>query len=193
MVKRVLNFIRPQTFWEYTFAVVMVTVSAVVGYWAIVDRQPAAESISEIVTPVVSPGDTFTVKYNVRWNTACQVTGYRFVIDASGQQYTIAPDQRWVSPQDTPEFSINIPIPLSAVSGNAEYRATIIYRCNPFQWAFPLERTIPAKKFTIAPRKPVSYDTQQCGMERPVLVRAYCRRPALLSVTSRITPHANPD
>ena len=176
MVTRLVAWFRPRGAWDW-LAMLMTTLAfTLAAYWAVVDRQPIGESESAILTPVVEPGGTFTIRYHVRWNSACKVTGYRFVIDSAGQQYTIAPDQRYVHPFDKPEFLINIPIALAARPGPAVYRATVIYECNPLQRLFPLETQIADRHFTIAVAGAMlPAPTVACSEERPVFVRAHCR------------------
>lgn len=177
-MKKYLSYILPRSFWEGVAVAVTVVAVSLCGYWSIIDRQPIGASSSEVLTPVVSPGGEFTIKYHTRWNSTCRVTGYRFVIDSAGQQYMVAPDTRFVSPADTPEFTISVPIPKAAQPGQAVYRATLFYECNPLQKWFPLERTIADRTFTILPPSLPEEATgvNPCPSSQPVYVRAYCRR-----------------
>lgn len=172
----VLNWIKPRGLGDWLAVVVTVAVTTLMGYWAIVDRQPIGESISVVLTPSVRPGEAFTIHYKVRWNSACSVTGYRFVIDSDRQQYTIAPDQRYVRPSQD-EFHINVPIPATARPGPAIYRATVMYECNPLQRLFPLERALPDRTFIILPNEESQLmRALSCPDEKPVAVAAHCRR-----------------
>lgn len=164
----------PRTPWERVSAIFTVCLAATLGYWAIIDRNPSTYGRGEILTHEVYPGGEFSIRYNVQWNSTCRITGYRFIIDSAGQQYTVAPDTRFISPSDAPEFTISIPIPLSAQPGPATYRATLFYECNPLQRMFPLERQVADRPFTILPSK--SSSLISCSADRPVLVAAYCRK-----------------
>lgn len=177
MLTRILNFIKPKSAVEWTVALTFSFAVGLTSYWAIVDRKPLASSISEIVTPTVYAGETFSINYELTWNTSCTVRGYRFVIDSAKQQYTIAPDDRYVTPHDDPHFTINIPIPKSAEPGPAIYKATILYSCNPWQRLFPIERQIEDKQFVILAPKDESQMVEKitCGGVKPVLVASYCR------------------
>lgn len=178
MIKRTIKFFMPRSFWEFTAVMATVVVVGLFGYWSIVDRQPIGSSSSEILTPVVKAGGEFTIRYRTQWSSTCRVTGYRFIIDSVGQQYTVAPDTRFVGPQDSPEFTITVPIPRAAQPGPAVYRATLFYECNPLQKWFPLERSITDRTFTIVPAG-LSEDItglNPCPATEPVYVRAYCRR-----------------
>lgn len=178
MMHKVLEFLTPRSFWEFISVAITTVVVALGGYWAIVDRQPIGTSTSEVLTPTVEPGGEFTIRYRTQWSGTCRVTGYRFIIDSAGQQYTVAPDTRFVSPQDTPEFTISVPIPKGAQEGPAVYRATLFYECNPLQRLFPLERKVTDRTFTILPGPALEQETRAglCPAEQPVYVRAYCRR-----------------
>jgi hypothetical protein len=172
-----MAWLAPRNVYDWVLIVVTCVLFSLIGYWSIVDRQPVGESASEVLTPIVPQGGTFTIQYTVKWNGSCKVSGYRFVIDSAGQQYTVAPDQRLVTPSDAPEFVINIPIPSSAKPGPAIYRATILYQCNPLQYIFPLERQIPDRHFEISlPGPQSSQSTLDCVGEKPIFVRAFCRR-----------------
>lgn len=176
-MKLSLSIFLPRTFWEGVAVAVTVVAVSLGGYWSIIDRQPIGASRSEVLTPVVSPGGEFTIKYHTQWNSTCRVTGYRFVIDSAGQQYMVAPDTRFVAPTDSPEFTISVPIPKAAQPGQAVYRATLFYECNPLQKWFPLERSIADRTFTILPPEPqAEVGVNPCPSAQPVYVRAYCRR-----------------
>lgn len=174
-MNRFLRAFVPRTFWEWV--AVMVTVSTVTlgGYWSIIDRNPSELAESYVLTPVVKPGGEFSIRYKVNWRSTCRVTGYRFIIDSAGQQYTVAPDSRWISPDDKPEFTISIPIPLAAKPGLATYRAVIMYECNPLQKWFPLERFAADRQFEIVPVDGLG-PAVLCPASSPVRVGAYCRR-----------------
>lgn len=177
MMRLFLDWMRPRGFWDWFAVSVTTTLAGLCAYWAIVDREPIVTLESEIVTPIVAPGGVFSVRYHVRWQSECKVTGYRFIIDAAGQQYTIAPDARYVRPEDEPDFFINIPISESARPGPAFYRATILYECNPLQRLFPLTRVITPVRFLISAQGiSASGLPEDCTEEKPVYVRAHCRR-----------------
>lgn len=178
MIKRTLKFFVPRSFWELMAVVATVGVVGLGGFWSIVDRQPIGSSSSEVLTPVVTAGGEFTIRYHTQWSSTCRVTGYRFIIDSAGQQYTVAPDTRFVGPKDAPEFTISVPIPRAAQPGPAVYRATLFYECNPLQKWFPLERNITDRTFTIVPAGlPDDFATvNPCPAAHPVYVRGYCRR-----------------
>lgn len=174
---RLLSWMKPVGFWDWFAVSVTTTLAGLCAYWAIVDRHPIRDIESEIVTPIVQPGGVFSIRYHVRWSSECKVTGYRFLIDSAGQQYTIAPDSRYVHPADEPDFFINIPISESARPGPAFYRATILYECNPLQRLFPLTNVIDPVRFLItASAESALPPSADCTEERPVYVRAHCRR-----------------
>lgn len=162
-------------------------------YWWILDRQPAASSISEIVSPTVKQGGLFQIRYKVVWNSSCTITAFRYVIDNMRVEWPISSDTRRV--QEGPaEFTINIPIPLAAAPGKAQYKATLLYECNPVQRFFPLEQVIQTREFEIMPGdNPSTGITQSsirdgmtapivCPEARPVFVKAYCRRRMALTM-----------
>jgi hypothetical protein len=177
MKSTIFNFMRPKGAVEWTVAVFFSIFVSVVSFWAIVDRNPLESSHSEVVTKSVHPGDSFSITYQLKWKTSCTVRGYRFVIDSANQQYTIAPDERRVSPLDHPQFTINIPIPDTATAGPAKYRATIIFACNPYQQLFPIEREVEDEDFVILPKRELSEIVSQsdCPSSKPVFVANYCR------------------
>lgn len=166
----------PRTPWERISALLTVTVAVVFSYWAIIDRNPSNGGRGEVLTHEVYPGGEFSIRYNVQWNSTCRITGYRFIIDSAGQQYTVAPDTRFISPSDAPEFTISIPIPSSAQPGRASYRATLFYECNPLQRLFPLERQVEDRVFNILPPRHVFHNAVPCKNDKPILVASYCRK-----------------
>jgi len=119
-------------------------------WWAIVDRQPIATRISEVVSTQVRQGESLDISYDVTWNSRCQITAFRYIIDAMQVEWPITQQDRIVEPGPS-RFTIRIPIPLAAAPGEAIYRADIAYRCNPLQRFFPLQTKLTPRHFTILP------------------------------------------
>lgn len=184
LLRRIWGIIKPSNIYDVSVGLAVLIVGVPILYWAVLDNQPAAESVAEVVTAQVKQGGLFQIHYNVRWARSCRLQGYRFIIDSMGVMHTITPDDRWVN-EGRDEFTISVPVPLAAVPGPATYKATLIYECNPWQrWISPLQRETVARAFTIVPADNTSgglSDLEQrgtrwlCPNDAPVKVDQYCR------------------
>lgn len=93
-------------------------------YWAIVDRDPVASSVSEVISPKVMQGDFLQLDYDVTWSSTCDIIAFRYIIDEMQVEWPISAQQRIVSAGPS-RFTIRIPVPTAAAPGNAVYRGTL--------------------------------------------------------------------
>lgn len=158
-----------------------------VPYWAILDRQPAADSVSEMTSDHVKQGGLLQIRYKLTWRNNCTITAYRYIVDNMRIEWPISAESRRVQ-KGPAEFTVNVPIPLAASPGKATYRGTLLYECNPIQRFFPLEQALTPRTLTIDPGDNAAGGVVPSGMgaisicpdDKPQFVRAYCRRkPAL--------------
>ncbi len=47
------------------------------------------------------------------------------------------------------KFTIRVPVPMAAAPGQAVYKGTLRFACNPMQRLFPLEQDLRPREFTI--------------------------------------------
>lgn len=169
------QLILPQSRRELFFGLPVVAFLVFIGYSAFIDRQPMVSSEYRVLTPEVQQGGIFTIRYKVQWSSRCRVTGFRVIIDGVGFQHSITPDTRFVE-EGFNEFDISLPIPPAAAVGDALYHGFIEYECNWLQRIWPLERPIIPRSFKITRSANDSNVEMVCSVEKPVHVKAYCRR-----------------
>lgn len=167
-------------------------------YWAIVDRQPAASSVSEIISSRVMQGDFLQIDYDVTWSSSCDIVAFRYIIDEMQVEWPITAQERKVE-QGPQKFTIRIPVPMAAAPGSAVYRGTIRFACNPLQRFFPLEQNLRERQFEIIENPDYAWrrlrrgtydgpamirrfagfndsrDQMVCPPEQPIPVREHCR------------------
>ncbi|UHD45336.1 hypothetical protein LUX29_20465 [Aureimonas altamirensis] len=142
-------------------------------YWAIVDRRPAADQVSEVISDHVEQGGFLEIRYSLTWTANCQITAFRYVIDEMQVEWPISPQERVVEPGPS-QFTIRVPIPLAASPGDALYRGTIRYECNPVQRFFPLEQQLRERRFKILPNEEFAWRKKQGKViEGPPVVRRF--------------------
>ncbi|MCW4114722.1 hypothetical protein NPA31_007070 [Aurantimonas sp. MSK8Z-1] len=142
-------------------------------YWAIVDRQPAADSVSEVLSSEVRQGDFLQIHYRLTWRSRCEIVAFRYIIDEMRVEWPITAESRIVQPGSS-DFLIRVPVPLAAAPGAAVYRATLRYECNPFQRFFPLEQDLKPRSFRILAGPNPSTGVEQGRLDRGVpLVRRF--------------------
>lgn len=142
-------------------------------YWAIVDRRPAADQVSEIISRQVEQGGFLEIRYSLTWTANCQITAFRYVIDEMQVEWPISPQERVVEPGPS-QFTIRVPIPLAAAPGDALYRGTIRYQCNPWQRFFPLEQNLRERSFQIMPNNELAWRRRQgTVIDGPPVVRRF--------------------
>lgn len=142
-------------------------------YWMILDRRPAADSVSEIISQEVKQGDFLQIAYKVVWTSDCKIVAFRYVIDEMQVEWPISAQERIVQAGPA-EFTIRIPIPMAAAPGRALYKGTIRYECNPWQKLFPLEQNLKERQFTILPNEDLAWRRRQGGfIEGPPVMRKF--------------------
>ncbi|KHJ56316.1 hypothetical protein LA66_07115 [Aureimonas altamirensis] len=142
-------------------------------YWAIVDRRPAADQVSEVLSAQVEQGGFLEIGYSLTWTADCQITAFRYVIDEMQVEWPISPQERVVE-EGPSKFTIRVPIPMAAAPGDAIYRGTIRYQCNPWQRFFPLEQNLRERKFKILPNEAFAWRRKQGKViEGPPVVRRF--------------------
>lgn len=142
-------------------------------YWAIMDRRPAADSVSEIISTEVAQGDFLQVAYKLTWTADCKIIAFRYVIDEMQVEWPISAQERIVQAGPA-EFTIRIPIPMAAAPGSAVYKGTIRYECNPWQRFFPLEQNLRERQFRILPNKQYAWRRRQgTVIEAPPIIRKF--------------------
>ena len=142
-------------------------------YWGIVDRKPAADQVSEVISAEVEQGGFLEIRYSLTWTANCQITAFRYVIDEMQVEWPISPQERIVD-EGPSQFTIRVPIPLAAAPGDALYRGTIRYQCNPWQRFFPLEQNLREREFKILPNEEFAWRKKQGKViEGPPVVRRF--------------------
>jgi hypothetical protein len=145
-------------------------------YWAIIDRRPVAASVSEVISREVMQGDFLQIDYKVTWTSECEVVAFRYIIDEMQVEWPISAQQRVVSPEpdgQPSEFTIRIPVPMAASPGNATYRGTLRYICNPVQRFFPLEQDLRERAFVILENPNLAWRRREGVFEGPPIMRRF--------------------
>jgi len=141
-------------------------------YWAIVDRQPVASSVSEIISKEVRQGDFLQIDYDVTWVSRCEIVAFRYIIDEMQVEWPISAQQRVVE-AGRQQFSIRVPVPMAASPGAALYRGTLRYVCNPWQRFFPLEQDLQERQFTIIQNESLTWRRREGTYEAPPFIRRF--------------------
>ncbi|MBS9720155.1 hypothetical protein JYU29_05575 [Tianweitania sp. BSSL-BM11] len=141
-------------------------------YWAIMDRKPAASSVSEVITPTVMQGDFLQIDYDVIWASTCEIIAFRYIIDEMQVEWPISAQQRIVEAGPS-KFTIRIPVPMAAAPGNALYRGTLRFACNPWQRFFPLEQNLRERQFQIVANPELTWRNRRDVFEGPPIMRRF--------------------
>lgn len=141
-------------------------------YWAILDRQPVASSVSEVISKEVTQGDFLQIDYDVTWASRCEIVAFRYIIDEMQVEWPISAQQRVVE-KGRQQFTIRVPVPMAAAPGEAVYRGTLRYECNPFQRFFPLEQDLQERRFTILKNEQMTWKRREGSYEPPPIVRRF--------------------
>lgn len=150
----------------------LVLLSAPIAYWAILDRQPIASSISEVISEEVMQGDFLQIDYDVVWASRCEIVAFRYIIDEMQVEWPISAQQRIVE-EGPSRFTIRIPVPMAAAPGEATYRGTLRFSCNPWQRFFPLEQNLRERGFTILENPNLAWRPRQGVYEGPPIMRRF--------------------
>lgn len=118
------------------------------AYWLIVDREPVASSVSEVLSRDVRQGDFLQIDYDVVWASRCEIVAFRYIIDEMQVEWPISRSERVVE-KGRQKFTIRVPVPMAAAPGKAVYKGTLRFACNPMQRLFPLEQDLRPREFTI--------------------------------------------
>jgi hypothetical protein len=141
-------------------------------YWAIMDRRPAADQVSEVISTEVLQGDFLQVRYRLTWTADCRIVAFRYIIDEMQVEWPISAQERIVQAGPA-EFTIRIPVPMAAAPGEAVYKGTIRYECNPFQRFFPLEQQLRERHFTVVEDTDLAWRRRQGVYEGPPIMRRF--------------------
>lgn len=122
--------------------------------WFIADRRPPVELVrSELVTPVVKPGDKLVIRNTVRYLRDCKGHIDRALYDSRTHR-AFLPDVDYERPlQGLGEFTYTteLDVPSYFESGPAHFRAVPSYYCNfvhTYYW--PIERPEVIMRFEVA-------------------------------------------
>lgn len=164
-----------------TFSNIVATVVCIAAafplYWWIVDRQPVASSVSEVISARVMQGDFLQIDYKVTWTASCEIIAFRYIIDEMQVEWPITAQQRMVGPEpdgEPSEFTIRIPVPMAAAPGDAVYRGTLRFSCNPLQRFFPLEQNLRERQFEIVANPDYAWRRLRRGThDGPAMIRRF--------------------
>lgn len=136
----------------FTRAMVLVVLSIValfVFWWN--DPPPSISYVRIAVTPVVEPGERFIVKNRVHRNKSCYTKLLRRMIDGAGKVTEYERD--WAKRQiGWEDVDTDVRVPEDATPGKAQWKATVIWFCNPLQKYWPQEQEQEAIEFFIVPK-----------------------------------------
>lgn len=149
MVLRFIKWMIPDTLREGLLYALSACTIAYLVHAIYIDTRVWHTIDSQVLTPVVTAGENFQIRYQVEWSSSCEVRGFRFIVDGNGYQHERTMDIRNVD-AGFDDFTLSIPVPLSAASGQAYYTGVVQYVCNPIQrWLSPMEVELMARPFTI--------------------------------------------
>ena len=137
--------------------IISAAILAVAGLLAffMTDREiPVVVLSTEVLTPTVKPGDKLVIRQRVRYTRDCGGHVDRALYDAvSSRQYLTDVDYER-PPRGLGDFWLKFEetVPASFAAGEAQYRATPSYHCNPLQkYYWPITREDTVLKFKIEP------------------------------------------
>ncbi|MBN9046224.1 MAG: hypothetical protein J0H18_11230 [Rhizobiales bacterium] len=122
---------------------------------AIGDRQPPVRFDGvRVLTTHVAPGQDLEIEYSLHRYRFCDVTGRRWLTDASGTTFAISTYTRGDAPDLGPEsYRRAITVPESAVPGPATYFIELAYTCNLIhRLGWPIRVSSPPAHFDIVER-----------------------------------------
>lgn len=148
-LRRILTF-------PNTVAAVVCALMLPPAYWLIIDREPVASSVSEVLSADVRQGDFLQIDYDVVWASRCEIVAFRYIIDEMQVEWPISRSERVVE-KGRQKFTIRVPVPMAAAPGKAVYKGTLRFACNPMQRLFPLEQDLRPREFTIIENKEMAW------------------------------------
>lgn len=131
-------------------ALLALVVVAPVTMWAMDTDAPTDLVSVEIMTPRVPPGGFFEAEFKVdRQRNDCDTMALRSIIDGKNVLHVIENVIVPTGPLGPDTIRVRLKVPDSAAIGDARYRVTTYFTCNPLHKLLPRRGTFPDRPFKI--------------------------------------------
>lgn len=128
-------------------------IGGIIGYWSTDTVPPVVVGSAEPTTPVVAPGGTLKIRFQIERQKSCSSTIERILLDGDRVRFVFdeISFHAAAGPLGHDSYAMLVKIPQDAAPGQAQFRMINTFYCNPIHRIFwPITATAPLVDFIIA-------------------------------------------